>query len=336
MSSYNFLCRSLYFIALATGAMLSTACEETEKDPEIPVESIELNKVSIYAFTGDQIQLNATILPVNATDTHIEWSSSDENIAFVDSTGLVKIQHNEGTASIYATCGAAYAQCDVTSVFAEIGQYYCSDGTISDEYDPEKAVALIFYTRHHPNDLSDYSSTGIGNEKCHGYAVALHDAIDSWCVWGPYEILECYPKDQNGNPIDNFAGNTSDTDWSGYLYTQIIQEAAQKLDGMWGPEKLEGYAACWYAVNYENTVPAPATSSGWFLPAGSQLWSIYENIDLLYREDAHQFVEDDWYWSSSEYFGNPERGANFLNLQSGRIEGLDKTGGNLVRSILAF
>ena len=297
------------------------------------MENIELSRVSAYAFVGDEIHLEAILTPANATDK-VKWSSSDETVASVDSTGTV-MTHAEGSASIYAIAGSVYAQCDITSVTVNAGQYYCNDGTLSDEYDAEKAIALVFYSGHHPNDLSDYSNTGIGHEKCHGYAVALHDAVDQWVVWGPYEILGCYPKDENGNALDNFTGNTSDTDWSGYLYTTMIKDAAGKYEGLW-TGGMDGYAACYYAVNYEQSVPAPATSSGWFLPAGSQLWSIYEHIDLLYRVEEHQFVENDWYWSSSEFWEIPERGVNFLNLQTSSIEGLDKTGGNLVRSVIAF
>lgn len=326
-------------LALAGTIALLTAysCNGLKEVPDndIKVESIEFDKTEIYSFVGEELRIEAKINPYNATERKIEWSSSDDDIVSVDSTGRIRL-HNEGDVTIFATCGSAYATCDVTSVLVRVGQYYGSDGRFSDTFDPEKSIAMVFYTRHHPNDLSDYSGTGIGKEKCHGYAVALKDAVDSWCQWGPYDILGCYPKDENGNPTDNFTGNTSDTDWSGYLYTKIIEEAAQQDEGLWTGEKLEGYAACWFAVNYEKTVQAPPTSSGWFLPAGSQIWEVFENVDLLDRVEEHRFVTDDWYWSSSEYWNIPEEGANFLNTQTKRIEGLDKSGGNLVRSILAY
>lgn len=323
--------------ALIPVATLLYSCNGDGTTPsEIQVDGIKLDKSEILAFVGDEIKLEAILTPADADNATIEWSSSDENIATVDSTGLVVLRM-QGEASIYATCNGLYDQCDLTSVFVEVGQYYCSDGTFSDEYDPQKAIAAVFYTRQHPNDLSDYSGTGIRRQKCHGYAVALHDAIDSYCIWGPYDILECYPKDSEGNPIDNFSGNTSDTDWSGYLYTQMIYEAAQKEEGLWGNDVLNDYAACWYAMNYEQKAHAPENSSGWFLPSGSQLWEIFENIEILDRQQETALVENDWYWSSSEYCDIPWEGANFLNTQQGSIEAYDKfKGAMLVRSVIAF
>ena len=328
--------RKIGFLIMATCLLMAAVSSCNSGDSvKTAVESVSLDKYSVYAFVGDKIQLNALLYPAGASRDGLEWSSSDESVATVDSTGLVSVLA-EGDASIYVVCEGQYASCDVASTAVELGQYYCSDGTLSDTYDPQKSIALVFRVGHHPNDVSDYSGSGIGMKECHGYAVALHDAVDQWCVWGPYDILGCYPQDEDGNARDNFTGNTSDTDWSGYLYTTKLKEATDALESFDPNDNMDGYSAYWHAVDYEQTVPAPAMSSGWFLPAGSQIWCIWENIDLLNRVDEHRLVQNEWYWSSSEFWEIPEQGANFLNSQTGRIEGFDKTGGCLVRSIIAF
>ena len=66
------------------------------------VESVTLDKESLTLYTGDSYTLTATILPENATDKTLNWSSSNENVATVDANGAVKAIGN-GVATITAT-----------------------------------------------------------------------------------------------------------------------------------------------------------------------------------------------------------------------------------------
>lgn len=56
-----------------------------------PVESIYLDPAVWEAVEGETLQLTVTILPEDATDKTLEWSSSDDEIATVDETGLVSV-----------------------------------------------------------------------------------------------------------------------------------------------------------------------------------------------------------------------------------------------------
>ena len=51
--------------------------------------SIELNETSAELTEGETLQLTATVLPEEATDKTVTWTSCDEAVATVDSTGLV-------------------------------------------------------------------------------------------------------------------------------------------------------------------------------------------------------------------------------------------------------
>ncbi len=66
------------------------------------VESITLNPDSLILKIGQKLQLIATILPENATNKEIFWSSSDSNVATIDSNGTITAL-KEGNATLTAT-----------------------------------------------------------------------------------------------------------------------------------------------------------------------------------------------------------------------------------------
>lgn len=55
---------------------------------------ITLDKNSMTAVEGSEFDLVATVLPDDATDKTVAWSSSDETIATVDANGHVKVVGN--------------------------------------------------------------------------------------------------------------------------------------------------------------------------------------------------------------------------------------------------
>lgn len=57
----------------------------------LPVEAISIDPAVWEAVEGESRQLIATVLPEDATNKTLEWSSSDDEIATVDETGLVSV-----------------------------------------------------------------------------------------------------------------------------------------------------------------------------------------------------------------------------------------------------
>jgi len=66
------------------------------------VEGILLTVIGLLLDKGNTFQLEAEILPSNASNKNIIWTSSNNSIAAVDNTGLVKAVGG-GVASITAT-----------------------------------------------------------------------------------------------------------------------------------------------------------------------------------------------------------------------------------------
>ena len=89
----------------------SASCEVTVNP--IPVESVVLNKTEMTLKEGESETLVATVKPDDATDKTVTWSSSNANIATVDTNGKVTAV-KEGSATITAKAGEKSASCSVT------------------------------------------------------------------------------------------------------------------------------------------------------------------------------------------------------------------------------
>ncbi len=71
-------------------------------DPKVPVTGLSLNKASTSLIVGGNETLVATVVPINATNQALAWTSSDATKATVSSAGVVTAVA-AGTATITAT-----------------------------------------------------------------------------------------------------------------------------------------------------------------------------------------------------------------------------------------
>ena len=80
----------------------------------VHVESVTLDKTELaLTVGGDDVTLKATVLPEDATDKTVTWTSSKTAVATVDATGKVTAVA-VGEATITATAGDKTATCKVT------------------------------------------------------------------------------------------------------------------------------------------------------------------------------------------------------------------------------
>lgn len=77
------------------------------------VTSITLNRDTMNLESGSIGALAAAVAPQNATDQTITWTTEDDNVATVDSTGTVTAKA-PGETTITAVCGTVSASCTVT------------------------------------------------------------------------------------------------------------------------------------------------------------------------------------------------------------------------------
>lgn len=171
---------------------------------------------------------------------------------------------------------------------AAVGDYLMKDGTVLGQEStltPELAsqvVGIVFYVGQHDIDFSDYSETGIGQEKCHGYAVALTN------VHNDENDRLCWEKGPNGESDKKVGTSTSYSAWHGYSDQQKFHEFIRKNSG-WEMKHFPAAFACetygkrtvdqdgnpTTAYDWQKPLAAPTNTSGWFLPACRQIYEIY-------------------------------------------------------------
>ena len=109
-----------YYISATDGTNTTTAGSEEVPNVfavigVIEVESITLNDTSKDITIGDFYQLEATVLPENATDKSVTWSSTDDSIATVDEEGNVStVALGEATITATSKDGKKSAACNIT------------------------------------------------------------------------------------------------------------------------------------------------------------------------------------------------------------------------------
>ncbi len=92
--------------------MYATVLPEVEN---VPVAGVSLNETQLTLDITDKYQLTATVLPSNATNKKVTWTSNNQEIAVVSDDGLVTALSNGTTQIIVKTVdGEHTATCEIT------------------------------------------------------------------------------------------------------------------------------------------------------------------------------------------------------------------------------
>jgi uncharacterized protein YjdB len=81
----------------------------------VSVTSIDITESSVNMYVGDTHTLSASILPADATDATITWTSSDSTVASVSSSGkITALKKGAATVTAKANGGSCSDTCSVT------------------------------------------------------------------------------------------------------------------------------------------------------------------------------------------------------------------------------
>ena len=146
----------------------------------IPVESVSLDVQQLELNIGETYTLQATVLPENATDKGIKWSSDDSEIATVDENGLVTaVSLGETVITVITDDGSKTASCMLT---------------VSQKINGHEYVDLGLGVK--------WATCNVGAEKPSDYG--------DYYAWGEIETKDEYSPDNcstTGKEIGDFSGN---------------------------------------------------------------------------------------------------------------------------------
>ncbi len=97
-----------------TASCIITVNEKEEPNPDTAVTGVVISTTEAGLYVGDKLALTATVVPEDATNKNVIWTSSDKNVATVDENGIV-MGIKAGTVTITVTTedGGYTAQCMV-------------------------------------------------------------------------------------------------------------------------------------------------------------------------------------------------------------------------------
>lgn len=212
----------------------------------------------------------------------------------------------------------------VTEHNLQVGDYYCTDGSIvavgDEEPVPNNAVGIIVYVGNpKPSVTSGYGEPLdiLYNEhpSCnHGLVIALKNAV----VGGVEKVRFgnsskihfggwLASNDEWGGKLIGNATNTSIPGFMGYNNTKIMEIATKNEM----PEAEACLEAWKYTEEYRNSVLVPSVSTPWFLPSTTEFDEVQKTLTAIINPKLEAAggqtlvnIKDDHYWTTTERSSN--------------------------------
>lgn len=286
------------------------------EDGIISVTGIMLDYTELEIYEGETFSLQATFIPLEASPESIVWSSSDEDVAFVDQYGTV-FAYEIGEAVITVSCGDVSASCTVT-----VSEYLGEMIEYEDEYGVSHGTGIridgVVWAPVNcgflaPTDSDKGYPYGKvyqwGRPDGFGYS-STYDSTVPEIIEGPVE--EEYEFGSYDQVAYWWWYRDNEQDYYDYSNTFISTDNA---DSEWftlpdwdGEEYFEmGYFWNWGSADEPEKSNVDPCPDGWRLPTFSEM-------EMLSRNHSSTSVLDGqkgfWYSGSTEY--SEDAGAIFL------------------------
>ena len=103
-------------LCLIAGLTLSGCTKDAPADKSVSVSGVSLNETSKTLEPGETFVLTATVVPENATDKTIEWTSSNAGVAAVSDGTVTAVAVGTAVITVKAVESSKTASCTVTVV----------------------------------------------------------------------------------------------------------------------------------------------------------------------------------------------------------------------------
>ncbi len=264
---------------------------------ELPsVREISLNKTTISIGKGSTEKLTVTVLPINAKDTSVTYTSSDTNVVTVDETGLVTAV-GEGTATITVTANGGEGintTCNITVTpppppTIEVGADNHEAKEIQYNWEELNSIAKV---------ISDNYGTEQGkiNNDTVEVAVSINGKEDTlgigdWTtVNGNKVIILGFNHDQLANS-NKYAGIS-------FQFTKIIEYAQMNSSGT----NADGWEACKFRETLNSTIYDTLENVEYIKEVKKHYIQTYNDIDSVTTSQDKL-----WLLSCSEIWDNGDK-----------------------------
>ena len=222
-------------VITAKAGNLEAQCKVTVTDSFIPVGSVTFEHDELIVYKGDSYKINVTVLPENATDKTVTWTSSDPGIATISQEGIIT-GIGSGWVDITAKAGEIEAVC---RVFA-IGE---PEPPFEDPHDGEENghywvdLGLPSGTMWATMNLGASSSTEIGDLFAWGETEPRTESDtrtykwqgSKWGNFTKYNFSNTYGVVDNKMTLD-IADDAAHAVWGGNWRTPTLEEVRELLD----------------------------------------------------------------------------------------------------------
>ena len=285
----------------------------------IAVSGVKLDKTELSLYEGEETVLTATVLPEDATEKTITWSSSDNSIATVEDGKVKAIK--EGTATITASVESIKVDCSVT-VYMQYGKIAITD------LKPVDILPVIGQVEvgdkqcyNHIEHLRLAEATRI-RDMMWEYGAGSHSKEEYQQLMGRLVagMMEEYPlgydnfEIMGGGQFGDDGINHSHMEWS--ILNSLIQHAHMNVvfscskDKWWNKLRyyisgnpdafvIMGCSACWQDIDKESFIQHPENESVRELCQSGKLMiiksggNIYESYSTLINKTYHRDVNGD-------------------------------------------
>lgn len=148
----------------------------------IPVESVSLDSYSLqFSAIGAQELLHAIVLPADASDKTVTWSSSNTEVADVDQSGLVTaVGNGEAEITVRTNDGAKEAKCVVTVDTYGVESITLNKNTLTLNKGQSETLVATIIPSNAPYQTVTWSSTNEAIASVDQYgAVTAHSGGDA-------------------------------------------------------------------------------------------------------------------------------------------------------------
>ena len=122
--------KKIAVLLISTALAALASCKKEDTVPaDIPVTGVELDITELGLEIGKTATLTANVLPENATDKNVIWSSSAPETVSVDENGMIEgIAAGNAVITVTTADGGKTAECAVTVTLTINGHEYVDLG----------------------------------------------------------------------------------------------------------------------------------------------------------------------------------------------------------------